>query len=122
MKRKREKMSVEIIEFYPLKRDEKKGLLTGTIRIKLVDLGLHILGVYVDKRKDLWHFWLPGRTEISNTTGERVRFPFISFEDREQQQALIKALRQQAPAFIEKRISDTEKPIIWPQEPKTWKR
>src|ERR1700733_7278405 len=104
-------MNIEIVEFYPLEWNEVKGLLTGTLRVKLPDLGIHILGIHVSKRKDFWYFNLPGRNGIHHETGEIVRYPFIAFDDREKQHALMEAIRQQGRAFIEKRLADNENPL-----------
>lgn len=105
-------MNIEILEFYPIERNEEKGLLTGTLRIKLPDWRLHILGIHVSKRKDYWHFTLPGR--VNNDAEKPIRFPYVAFEDREKQRQLIDAVRSQAPCFIEKRLADTENPLIFP--------
>lgn len=107
-------MNVEIAEFYPLTCDEAKGFLTGTLRIKLPDLGLHILGIFVFKQKDYWRFEIPGRTGRHHQTGEQIRYPFIVFEDRGQQRALIDAIREKGRAFIEKRLTDKENPLMFP--------
>jgi hypothetical protein len=112
-------MKIEIIEFYPVEYCKEKGILTGTLRIKLPDIGIHIMGIYVSKRKDYWHFMLPRQKGVNHQTGESVHYPFIAFEDKERQAQLINAIRQQAAAFIEKRLIDTENPlIIWPQKQK----
>src|ERR1700722_5707218 len=108
-------MNVEIIEFYPLEKNEDKTL-TGTLRVKLPDLGVHILGIYVSKRKDFWYFSLPGTKGIHHETGKNIRYPFIAFEDREKQQALLEAIRVQGRAFIEKRLADNENPLVFPQK------
>jgi hypothetical protein len=108
-------MNVEIVEFYPLSRNETKGELTGTLRVRLPELGLHILGVYVSKRGDAWYFTLPGREAVSHKTGERIRYPFIVFEDREKQKELVAAIREQGRAFIERRLTETENPIVFPE-------
>jgi len=109
-------MNIEIIEFYPIDRDEEKNKFTGTIRIKLPDLGIHILGIWVSKHNGNFYFSMPGRKAPHHETKEIIRYPFISFEDREKNQALIAAIREQAPQFIERRLADTENPIVFPQK------
>ena len=111
-------MKIEIIEFYGLDRNEEKGLLNGTLRIKLSEIGIHILGIYVTKKKESWFFHMPGRLGTNHETGEAVRYPFIVFEDREKQKELMTAIREKGREFIEKRLTDTENPIIWPQKQK----
>jgi hypothetical protein len=108
-------MIVEIVEFYPLSRNEAKGELTGTLRVRLPELGIHILGVFLSKRADAWYFTLPGREAVSHKTGERIRYPFIVFEDREKQKALMVSIREHGRSFIERRLTDTENPLIFPE-------
>ena len=109
-------MLVEIIEFYPQSFDQERGSLTGTLRIKLCDSGIHILGIYVCKRKDSWFFNLPGGMSIHHETGERVRYPYLVFEDREKHRELMEEIREKGRDFIEKRLTDTEKPLVIPQK------
>jgi len=108
-------MNIEVIEFYPMERDEEKEILTGTLRIKLPDIGIHILGIWCSKKKESWIFSLPGRTGI-NETGEKVRYPCFVFEDREKQKDLITAIRKNGRDFIEKRLADIENPLIFPEK------
>jgi len=107
-------MNVEIVEFYPIERKEEKDFLTGTLRIRLPDIKLQILGIFVTKNKDSWFFALPGRKGIDHKTGNAVRYPFIAFDDRQMQKELIEALREKVPAFIGKRLADTENPLVFP--------
>jgi hypothetical protein len=109
-------MNIDILEFYPLEKDEERGFLSGTLRIKLPDIGIHILGVFVQKRKHYWHFQIPGRQAFNYETGKETWFPFIVFEDREKQKELIEAIREKGGAFIEKRLADTENPLTFPQK------
>lgn len=107
-------MNIEIIEFYPIDGNLEKGILTGTLRAKLPDLGLHILGIYVSKRKDCYFFQLPGSRGTHHETGESIRYPYIAFEDRDQQQQFISEIRERGCEFIEARLSDKENPIVFP--------
>lgn len=106
-------MNVEILEFYPLERNEDRGILTGTLRVKLPDIGIELLGIYVSKQKNYWYFTLPGRMATHHETGETIRYPFIAFEDREKQRDLITAIREKGRAFIEARLTDTANPLIF---------
>lgn len=109
-------MNIEILEFYPIECNEDKEILTGTLRIKLCDFGIHILGIWVKRRKNSWYFTMPGRNGTHHETGETIRYPFIVFEDREMQRILMEAIREQGRAFIEKKLADIEKPLIFPQQ------
>lgn len=112
-------MNIEILEFYLTLLDQEREILTGTLRIKLCGLGIHILGAYVSRRKNSWYFSLPGRKGVHHETGESVRYPFIVFEDQEEQRALIEAIKEQGRIFVEKRLADTNNPLVVPQKTKT---
>lgn len=43
-------MNLEIVEFYPLEINIEKGFLAGTLHVRLPDSGIHVLGIYVQKR------------------------------------------------------------------------
>ena len=112
-------MNVEIVEFYPLTRNDKKEILTGTLRIKLPDIGIHILGIYVSKKKGFWVFSMPSREVISHETGDKVRYPFVVFDDKEKQKLLMDAIRAKGRAFIERRLADKENPLTLPVQKRT---
>lgn len=109
-------IEIEIVEVYPLERNDAKGILTGTLRIKFPDLGFHLLGIYFSKRKKTWFISLPGRKGIHHETGVPVQYPFFVFEDREKQRELMDIIRKKGPEFIEKRLGDTENPLSLPQD------
>ncbi len=109
-------MRIEIIDFYPIECDEEKQFLSGLLKVNLLDIGLHILGVFISKKKQFWHVSMPGRSGVHHETGESVRYPFISFEDRETQKELVHAIREQGSSFIEKRMADKENPLIFPEK------
>lgn len=104
-------MLLEVIEFYPLEWKKERDFLTGTLRIKLPDIGIHILGIYVSKRNGSWFFALPSRQSFDHATGKQIRYPVIAFENRDQQKELIEAIREKAPAFIEMRLATVERPL-----------
>ena len=108
-------MNIEIIEFYPIERNKEKDILTGTLRVKLPDIGIHILGIYVSKRKDCWFFVMPGKRAIHHQTGELIRFIFLVFDDKDRQRELMDAVRKHGQAFIENRLADTKNPLIFSQ-------
>jgi hypothetical protein len=99
-------MNIEIVEFFPIEIDQGTGYLSGTLRICLSDIGIHILGIHVTKRKNSWFFSLPGRVANDHRNGKPIRYPFICFEDRETQKQLIDAIREKGRVFIEKRLSE----------------
>lgn len=107
-------MNVEIIEFYPLYRDAHQ--YTGTIRLRLIDIGIDLLGVHVKRTKDRWFFNIPFKTGTDDKNN-LVQYPLISFIDKEKQRELINCIREKAPSFIEERIRDVLKPVVFKQKP-----
>lgn len=108
-------INIEIVEFYPIERNEDKDLLSGTLRVRLCDFGIDILGIFVSKRKDFWYFTLPGQRGIHHETGESIRYPYLAFEDREKQRALMEEIRSKGRVYIEKRLADKENELIFRQ-------
>jgi hypothetical protein len=104
-------MHIEMIEFYPYEIVAERGIVKGTLRIKLPEQGIHILGVLVSKRKGRWYFQLPGKQSVHHETGANIRYPFITFEDPNRQKSLIDAIRKTAPAFIEHCLLKIEQPV-----------
>jgi hypothetical protein len=109
-------MNLEVIDFFPLEYDEKRNFLSGTLRVRLLDIGIDMLGVYAARKKDFWMFSLPNRKGVNHKTGLSVIYPLISFIDKEKQSALIASIRQKGPVFIENRLADTENPIVFPNK------
>lgn len=103
-------MNVEFIEFFPDEINHERRILKGTLRIRIPELNLHILGVIICRNKNYWVVRLPGKFAIHHKTGEQIWFPYVVFEDRERQKQLIDVIREQAPAFIEKRLHDISNP------------
>lgn len=106
-------MNIQILDFFAISRDDKKGFLTGSLKVNLPDLGIHILGVYFSKRKDTWYFQVPTRRGVHHETGEDVIYPLVVFEEHEKQRAFINALQVKGREFVENRLSDTENPLIF---------
>jgi hypothetical protein len=111
-----QRMDIEILEFYPIEKNDTKQTLTGTLRIRLVDLEIEILGIYVSKDKDFWYFNLPGRKGVHHETGQLVRYPAIVFTDRDKQREFIDTIRSRGRSFVEQRLADKEKPLVFPQK------
>ncbi len=112
-------MNIEIVEFYPLEKNEAKGSFAGTIWVRLPDIGLHILGIHVSKKvsnnKTHWFFTIPGKEATHHKTASLIRYPFVCFEDGEKQSELIAAIRKAGVAYFEKKLADTVNPIVWPE-------
>lgn len=109
-------MNIEILEFYLHEVNESKGLLNGSLKVKLVDLGIILMGVLISKRKGVYFFTPPGRFCDSHETGEKIRFPYVVFENPERQRALINAIREKGITFIEALLSDPERSLNFPPQ------
>lgn len=107
-------MNLEVIDVYPLGENPDNGSIFGTMRVRLPDQKIDILGVFFVKKMERWTFKLPTRL-ATDRTGRRVDYPVIVFSDREMQSELMDAIFEKGPAFIEKRITDPEKPLIFPK-------
>jgi len=94
-------LNIEIIEFYLKEQNESKGFLNGTMRIKLPEIAIHILGINVVKKKDYWFFELPSRIGFDHLKEKATRYPCFSFEDKEKQRSLIEAIKMKGKEFIE---------------------
>jgi hypothetical protein len=82
-------MNIEIIEFVPIEMDNETGYLSGTIRVCLSNIGIHILGVFSSRKKGRWFFSLPTKIGTDHRDGKKVRYPCILFEDREMKRKII---------------------------------
>lgn len=110
-------MNIEFIEFYLEEIDSGRGTLRGTLHLRFPDIGVSVRGVYVCRSKgDRWFFAMPGRLTAHHETGEKVRYPNISFDDKEKNAELMTMLREKAPDFIEQRLARKEEPIASLQE------
>lgn len=99
-------MNVEIMEFYPLERNDDRGILTGTLRVRLPDIGIQILGIFVSKKRQFWHLSLPIKQSTHHKTGAPVRYPTVVFDDDEKQSDLIAGIRTHGRTFVERWLMD----------------
>lgn len=104
-------MKVQVLEFFAVEQNDSKGLLNGTLKVKLTDFGIIIMGILASKRKNVYFFTLPGHFCNSHLTGQKIRYPYIVFEDPEQQRALINSIREAGISFIEALIADPKRSL-----------
>lgn len=107
-------MNVEIVEFYPIEGNESTGFISGTLKARLPEQGIIIMGIFVSRSKGRYFFSMPGRMDTHHETGEKIRYPAFVFEDREKQKVLVEAIREKGMAFIEARLADPERPLAFP--------
>jgi len=58
---------------------------------------------------------MPGSQGIDHQTGKSKRYPYINLKDEDKKKEVMYQLMQEGPIFIEKRLNDTERPIVWPE-------
>ena len=105
---------MEIIDFFPTKRDDKKQLLQGTmtVRFKHGDAYLEIRGIGVFKKKNNWWFNMPQRKGLDPTSGESVTYPVFSFQDRERGKKFFEQMIDKGKRFIiAKHCTNTMHPV-----------
>jgi hypothetical protein len=101
-------MNVEIVEFYLIKRNTTSQKLEGSLRVRLTDFGIQLLGIYVTKSKTGWFFRTPHGRGTDPKTGATVYFPFLTFDDKQQHTVFMQAVREKGIPFIEKKLADLD--------------
>lgn len=105
-------MKIEVLDFYP-KVNTDAGYITGDIKIRLPDLKINILGIYVCRQKNgYWLILMPCRSAI-NAEGQKTKFPIIHFDEADHK-ALMNVLYQMVPLYLKQRLKDTENPLVFP--------
>lgn len=97
-------MNIEIVEFYQTERDDEKQILKGTLHVNLIDYGIDLRGVLLSKRKNFWFVGLPCKISIDAETGEKVKYPIISFTDHEKTKKLIADIKEYAKEYVKKHL------------------
>ena len=113
-------MEIEVIEFFPFSFVKERETLSGTLRIRIVDLKINLLGVFVSRRKDSWQFSMPGRKATHHQTGEEIRYPYFVFEEKWMQRELMDQIRLKGKEFIEARLADSSRPLMMPETKGKW--
>lgn len=111
-------MDVEILEFFPGEYDPGRGILTGTLKIRLPEIGVELLGCFVSKRGDTWFISLPSKKGVHHVTGALVSYPVLVFTDKEKTRELVNAIRSEGRKFVEKMIEDKGLLSLAPQKPR----
>lgn len=111
-------MNIEIVEFYPVDIYPESQGLTGSLRVRLPDLGVELLGCFVSKRGDTWFISLPSKKGVHHVTGALVSYPVLVFTDKEKTRELVNAIRSEGRKFVEKMIEDKGLLSLAPQKPR----
>ena len=93
-------MNIEVVEFYPIEKNDKKQSLKGSLHVYLIDLGLDLRGIFVLKKKNTWVFRLPYRKGVDPDTKQPVGYPIFSFMKPEMNKELMQAIREKGKEYI----------------------
>ncbi len=101
-------MKFELVDFYPI-TDKNRGNLKknalGTVHLYVIDLDLDIRGIRVNKQGKNIHFYLPHCVGFDNETGEKIRYPVISWTNKENHKEMMDFLHQQVKPEILGRLT-----------------
>lgn len=96
-------MEIEIVDFYPVEKQERR--LLGSLHIYLIDLKLDIRGFRVifdmDAQKR-WRFIFPHISIFFPKEQKSETFPVVQFSDAQMNRDLIKQIRKKASEYIRK--------------------
>lgn len=107
------KMDVEILDFFPNRKDDERKSFTGTVKAYIPSLGVHILGISVFKRDNFWFFRIPSKSAYDPIQKKKIHYPTFSFSETEVQKKFIDELRLVGRKYIENRMQDIENPLKW---------
>lgn len=99
-------MKIEIVEFYPFKTPDGYRIHNGTLHIYLIDWKIDLRGIKVQKINNQWRFYLPVGFGIDPETKQKVRYPILSFTDRDTQRRLVSIIRQMGQDYIMQNFKD----------------
>ncbi len=94
-------MEIEILDFFL--KFKKENHLIGTLKVRLLDLGIDILGIFIEIKNQRVKVKLPYRRI------DKDSFPVISFKDREKNRILIGEIASKAKEFIDKKFEFDKK-------------
>jgi hypothetical protein len=97
-------MDVEPLFFYESERNDANGYLSGTMHVRLPEIGIELRGIYVLRKKDFWLFRLPDRL-----VGDG-KYPIFAFSDRAQTDEFYERLTEKGRPFIEAYILANPQP------------
>lgn len=97
-------MKIEIVDYYPHKTIKK--VTYGTLHVYVCDMDMDIRGIRVAvENKKIW-IEMPFSKVIDKETGELVRFPLISFTEKEKDINLRNAIIEKGREFIKKKLEE----------------
>ncbi len=93
-------MKVEVLEFYLHVDNREDDFINGDVKLRIVDLGFDILGVYIQKKQKKVFVRMPGRKTICKKTGLEIWFPYFAMKDKEKQKELINEVIKVTTKFL----------------------
>lgn len=100
-------MKLEVIEFYPERRDDGKQLLEGSMHVYLPDLDVDLRGVRVIKRKNHWKFITPRKQGVDQDTQLPVKYPVFTFANVKKHKELLDQIQTKGKEYITKKVLQT---------------
>lgn len=98
-------MNIEVMNMYFSEEDLEKDLFSGTAHIRLIDLSLEIKGIYFKKKKNFWTVSIPSMAFIHEETKRKMRYPFLTFSDKEQNKLFQLHVKQLLYKELETRVT-----------------
>ena len=88
---------------YPYERNDKNQTMKAGLHavIKLGGIEINLRGILLIRQRQRWWFRLPFKTGTCHLTGSRTEFPIFAFSDPTQNKAVLDALREKTPEFVE---------------------
>ena len=96
--------NIEIIEFYPQTVNQKTRFCKGTLHFYLPDLDLDIRGAFCLYNNGKCFVHMPGKRGFDHDAKSWVRYPCVSFTDREKTKKILEVAKQLAKDYIEKNV------------------
>lgn len=104
-------MTIEFVGFYPLISPIKikKATLIGTAHVFLVEERIDIRGIGVIKKNNNIWYSMPFKRDIDPETKKSIRYPVISFLDKDKQDQIIDCLKKACPKAMQEALEHTKK-------------
>lgn len=98
-------MQIEVVEFYPARKEQKKDFLRGTLHVYIIDFCMDIRGIVVQKNRDKWYFYLPSKFAKDPETNKDVQYPVINFTQAGMNVELFGLIKQHGQEYIERNFN-----------------